>query len=314
MPELNRVLLVDDDTLVLTVTSLSLQKAKPEWRIELAESAEEALALPDLEEVSVAVVDYGLPGKDGLELTRELKRRAPDMPVILLTGRGSEKVAREAFLSGVTDYVIKGELDSFQRLIEAMERAQEQVWTAERLVRVVDEDLSVGLVVVNPRTAKAEHSNQAAQKAMDDLGFDRWLRGEENGETPGFVRHGLNSSVRPGDSRPALMLVGASGMRYRLTWQAPSPNRTAQGQNHVFFLLAAEQKTPKPKPKISPREREVLGLVLGGLSNAAIAETLFISEVTVKAHVSRLLRKFAVDSRAQLAALFLGRPGSARIT
>jgi len=54
---------------------------------------------------------------------------------------------------------------------------------------------------------------------------------------------------------------------------------------------------------LSPRERDVFVEVARGRSNAEIGDVLFMSEATVKAHVSRLLVKLAVSNRVQLAIL-----------
>jgi DNA-binding CsgD family transcriptional regulator len=68
---------------------------------------------------------------------------------------------------------------------------------------------------------------------------------------------------------------------------------------------------PEPDPTgagLTPREREVLGLLGNGLSNAQIAKSLYISEKTASVHVSNILRKLGVTSRVQAAtaALKLG--------
>ena len=53
---------------------------------------------------------------------------------------------------------------------------------------------------------------------------------------------------------------------------------------------------------LSAREREVLGLVAQGLTNREIAERLFISPVTARNHVSRILTKLGLENRTQAAA------------
>ena len=70
--------------------------------------------------------------------------------------------------------------------------------------------------------------------------------------------------------------------------------------------LAEPAAAPRPEPDpagtgLTPREREVLGLLGNGLSNAQIARTLYISEKTASVHVSNILRKLGVTSRVQAA-------------
>jgi DNA-binding NarL/FixJ family response regulator len=55
--------------------------------------------------------------------------------------------------------------------------------------------------------------------------------------------------------------------------------------------------------KLSDREREVAVQVGRGLSNAEIGTALFLSEATVKTHVSRLLTKLGLNNRVQIAML-----------
>lgn len=60
---------------------------------------------------------------------------------------------------------------------------------------------------------------------------------------------------------------------------------------------------------LTPREREVIALIVGGQSNSAIAERLVISEGTVKSHVKQILRKLGAVNRSEVIARYLGMLG-----
>jgi NarL family two-component system response regulator LiaR len=70
----------------------------------------------------------------------------------------------------------------------------------------------------------------------------------------------------------------------------------------VQELHGARQDGPNAFTALSERELEVLRLVANGLSNEEIATRLFISEKTVKSHVSNILGKLHVADRTQAAA------------
>jgi DNA-binding NarL/FixJ family response regulator len=62
-----------------------------------------------------------------------------------------------------------------------------------------------------------------------------------------------------------------------------------------------------PERQLTPREREILGLVVLGQSNHLIAQALVIAEETVKGHVKHILRKFGVANRSQLISAVMSR-------
>ncbi|MFD5245086.1 LuxR C-terminal-related transcriptional regulator [Amycolatopsis sp. NPDC058340] len=79
--------------------------------------------------------------------------------------------------------------------------------------------------------------------------------------------------------------------------------------NEMFSLLTGPaRKSENLVSRLTPREKEVAELVAKGHSNREIARCLYISEPTVKTHVSRILRKLGVGQRAEITALVRSAP------
>ncbi|MEZ3117308.1 PAS domain-containing protein [Halobaculum sp. MBLA0147] len=123
MGEPIRVLHVDDDPQFLDLTELHLDRAATAFEVVSVGDPERALDRLD-DSVDCVVSDYEMPGRDGVEFLRAVRERAPDLPFVLFTGRGSEAVASEAISAGVTDYLQKEQApEQFELLANRIENA-----------------------------------------------------------------------------------------------------------------------------------------------------------------------------------------------
>jgi NarL family two-component system response regulator LiaR len=85
--------------------------------------------------------------------------------------------------------------------------------------------------------------------------------------------------------------------------RAACAGRSTLAPEALQALVQADDQEPAPGHDLSEREREVLALLVEGLSNPEIAARLSVSRSTAKAHVSNILSKLGVSNRAEAVAL-----------
>jgi two-component system NarL family response regulator len=79
------------------------------------------------------------------------------------------------------------------------------------------------------------------------------------------------------------------------------------GENYLPASIAASLMERMRAPELSPRETEVLGMLVEGLTNKEIANALSLSEITVKNHVSSILEKLRASDRTQASTIAIQR-------
>lgn len=90
------VLIVDDSKLARIVVGKAVAAVQPDWERLEAASAEEAIQTFDARGVDVAILDYNMPGRNGLELAEELRARFPQMPIAVATANVQDEVIARA--------------------------------------------------------------------------------------------------------------------------------------------------------------------------------------------------------------------------
>ena len=186
-----------------------------------AADGETAVERADALRPDVVIMDINLPGLNGLQATRELKDRCPEVRVIMLTAFDDEEQIYHAFRAGASAYHAKDV-------------------RPEQLVGVIRQ-VNEGHFVVDDRV-------------LDEDGIQEWL---------------LRQVKRFGGE-----------------------------------VCSGEEVYLSP---LTPREMEILELVVKGMSNRKIAYHLGISHQTVKNHITAILRKLGATGRTEAAVSALRR-------
>ncbi len=97
-----RVLVVDDSKLARMAVAKALTALHPDWTRVEASNADEALALASQDAFDLAILDFNMPGRDGLHLAAELLRLKPALPLAVISANHQVEVVTRAREAGAT--------------------------------------------------------------------------------------------------------------------------------------------------------------------------------------------------------------------
>jgi len=126
-----RILLVDDEKDF--VEMLSLRLIETGEKVKEAYNGKECLDILEQTDIDVIILDIKMPGMDGIETLREIKRRHPLVEVILLTGHGAVETAVDGMKLGAFDYLLKP--SDFEDLLDKIEGASKRKAEQEERIR-----------------------------------------------------------------------------------------------------------------------------------------------------------------------------------
>lgn len=114
-----RILIADDHEVVRSGVR-TLLEARPGWLVcDEAADGREAVEMAGRHRPDVVILDIGMPGMNGLEAARMIRKVSPDSEVLILTMHESEQIVREVLRAGARGYVLKS--DAGRDLVRAVE-------------------------------------------------------------------------------------------------------------------------------------------------------------------------------------------------
>ncbi len=179
MNPLIRILYVDDSALDRDLVKDMLEKEHGGFAVTEVESREALERCLDNPNYDLLLTDFNILGFDGLQVFDLVQERIPGLPVIILTGTGSEEVAVEAMRRGASDYVVKTNAHIMrlpqtienvlekQRLQEERENARQALVESQKSLELAVEGADLGLWDWNIQSGEAVWSERAIK--MYDL-------------------------------------------------------------------------------------------------------------------------------------------------
>jgi DNA-binding NarL/FixJ family response regulator len=123
-PAMPKVFIVDDHAFIRRGVQ-GILKGSAEWELcGEADNGNDAVRLAGELKPDAIVMDVSMPGMNGLEATRAIRKADPDVKIVLLTLHESSELVRNAFQAGVNGYLLK--TDAEQELVRALRAVLEQ--------------------------------------------------------------------------------------------------------------------------------------------------------------------------------------------
>ena len=95
-----RVLVVDDSKLARMAVAKVLRDLRADWQLLHATNADEALALAHEASFDIALLDFNMPGRDGLSLAADLQEAKPGMPVAVISANLQDEIVARSQQDG----------------------------------------------------------------------------------------------------------------------------------------------------------------------------------------------------------------------
>lgn len=226
------ILLVEDSATQAMQMKILLESAA--HHVECCDDGTQALESLASGKNEIVVTDMELPVMNGLELIRNMQANFPHIPAVLVTGRGSEKLAAEALRTGATAYVPKALLN--EMLLGTIEDVLGVLRTDQSYAKLIDCTVENRLVFELPNDPRL--ATDAVNLTMQMIAGMKLLSGGENYRVGTAMQHAIFNAIFRGN----LELTFAQ-------WQQKSVEENVD-EAHIPIVAERMQSAPYANRKI----------------------------------------------------------------
>ncbi|MGA7876333.1 MAG: response regulator [Desulfoferrobacter sp.] len=125
-----QILILDDEPIVCKRLKPALEKSG--YEVETFITSKEAMSRIEAKEFDIVITDLKMEGLDGMAFLTEVKKRAPNTEVIVITGFATMETAKESYQKGVFDFVAKPfKVGEIQQVVKKAEEKRNQAHAAK---------------------------------------------------------------------------------------------------------------------------------------------------------------------------------------
>ena len=288
-----KVLLLEDNpgdaVLFQTMLSATIPQSFEIEHVTHLSAARERLRDGD---VDVALLDLSLPDSRGLETFYTARDEAPHVPIVVLSGSGSEDLAIEAVQAGAQDYLVKGEIND-RMLTRSIRYAIERRRAKEALRR--ERDLIARLMDTSPisitmvdRRGEIVFANERAEEV---LGLTHDEISGRTYDTPDWHITDINGEPFPHEALPFQRVMATKApvydVRHAIAWPdgqrrllsingAPVLDESGEVDRVIFAIEDVTEQVREEEERVAQLERELGSLeALAALPNTRVSARSF---------------------------------------
>jgi len=162
---MEKILLIDDEEDIVRVLSMSLKSDG--YDVVSALSGKEGLEVFKKESPDIILTDIKMPGMDGIEVLKKVKKINPETEVIIITGHGDIDTAIEALQYGASDFINKPVRD--EALSIALDRAKEKIDIRQKLKEYTDDLENMVKIATEEVKRKSDFQTKLIKSSNDGI-------------------------------------------------------------------------------------------------------------------------------------------------